>query len=235
MTMGTPSRNLLIYPALWVALLLGILGCERGTSPYPTSGYEYFPLITGQSAEYEVTETTYALAQAPITRTYQFRETTGVPYTDASGQSVYPVVRAVKNPQGEWVSDSVFIAWRTANQALRVENGITLVKMQFPSVEGTRWNGNVFNTMNEQSYQITSVNKALKTKFGTYDKTFTVVQQNDSTLLSLRRSQEIYAENIGLIQRERTFVQYCGTPDCRGKGLIDYGFTRRTTLTNYTP
>lgn len=234
MSMGTPSRIFPTRHGLWAALLLAMLSCERGTSPYPAPGYGYFPLMSGQVAEYEVTETTYALAQTPLTRTYQFREMTGVPYTDASGQSVYSVVRAVKNPQGEWVSDSVFIAWRTADQALRVENGATLVKIQFPVAEGARWNGNAFNTANEQTYQIGSVNKFLRTSFGTYDKTLTVVQQNDSTLLSLRRSREIYAENIGLIQRERTFVQYCGTPDCLGKGIIDYGFTQRTTLTNYT-
>ena len=233
MSMGTLSRNLLTYLGLWVALLLGSLGCERSNSPYPTPGYTYFPLIPGQSAEYEVTETTYALAQSPSTRTYQLRETTGAPYTDASGQSVYPLERARKNQQGEWVADSVFLAWRTVNQALRVENGVTLVKIQFPIYEGTRWNGNVFNTQPEQTYHITSLNKAVKTRFGTYDRTLTVVQQNDSTLLSLRRSQEIYAQDIGLIQRERTFVQYCGTPDCRGKGIIDYGFMQRVTLTNY--
>ena len=232
--MGTPSRNFLIYLGLWVALLLGSPGCERSTSPEPASGYDYFPLISGQSAEYEVTETTYALAQSPSIRTYKVRETTGVPYTDASGQSVYPLERARRNQQGEWDVDSVFLAWRTVNQAVRVENGATWVKLQFPTYEGTRWNGNAFNTQPEQTYQITALNKALKTSFGTYDKTLTVVEQNDSTLLSLRRSQEIYAENIGLIQRERTFVQYCGTPDCRGKGIIEYGFTQRITLTDYT-
>lgn len=234
MPMGKASQNSLTYLILWVAILLGGLGCERSNSPHPTPGYDYFPLVSGQSAEYEVIETTYALAQAPISRTYRFRETTGVPYTDADGLSVYPQERAHKNPQGEWVTDSVFLAWRTVNQALRVENGVTRVKLQFPTYEGARWNGNLFNILPEQAYQITALNKTLTTSFGTYDKTLAVVQQKDSTLLSLRRSQEIYAENIGLIQRERTFVQYCGTPDCQGKGIIDYGFTQRITLTDYT-
>ncbi len=218
---------------MWWALLLGSMGCDRSSSPYPTPGYAYFPLVIGQSAEFEVTETTYALAQPPITRIYQLRETTGVPYIDASGQSVYPLERARKNSQGEWVADSVFLAWRTANQALRVENGIALVKIQFPIYEGTRWNGNVFNTLSEQIYQIASLNKIMKTRFGTYDKTLTVVQQNDSTLLSLRRSQEIYAVDIGLIQRERTFVQYCGTPECRGRGIINSGFFQQMTLISH--
>jgi hypothetical protein len=233
MPQGNTSPNILLYLSLWAALVLGSLGCERSSVPYPTPGYDYFPLVSGQSAEYEVSETIYALAQPPLTRTYRLRETTGVPYTDASGLSVYPLERVRKNPQGEWVADSVFWAWRTVNQAFRVENGVTLVKIQFPMYEGKRWNGNVFNTLPEQIYQISILNKPLETEFGGYDKTLTVVQQNDSTLLSLRRSRDVYAEGTGLILRERTSVQYCGTPDCRGKGIIEYGFTQRTTLTNY--
>jgi hypothetical protein len=233
MPMSKTSPIPLLRNGWWAALLLLGLGCERSISPLPKSGYAYFPLITGQSAEYEVTETTYVLTRPPQTRTFQFRETTGVPYTDTRGQNVYPILRAIKSPQGEWVSDSVVIAWRTTNQLLRVENGATLVKIQFPIYERARWNGNLFNTMAEQPYQISSVDKALTVGSGTYDKTMTIVQQNDSTLLSLRRSQEIYAEGVGLVQREHTFVQYCGTPACRGKGQIEYGYSRRTTLMNY--
>ncbi|MPR32012.1 hypothetical protein [Salmonirosea aquatica] len=219
---------------LFVLILLTSLGCERVSNPPSSPGYEYFPLNTGQRAEYDVVETTYALAQAPLIRRYKISETVGEKYTDAAGQDVYPIERRVENPQGEWVADSVFIAWRTETRALRAENGDTFVKIQFPAYERSRWNGNLFNTMTEQLYEITSANKPRETAGGTFDNTLTVVQQNDSTLLSLRRSQEIYAEGIGLIQRERTFVQYCGTPDCQGKGIIDYGYSQVSTLTNFT-
>jgi len=219
---------------LVVVLLLVCLGCERASSPPTTPGFAYFPLATGQTWEYEVTETTYALNQLPQTRTYQLRETTGAKYTDASGQDVYPITRAIKSPQGDWISDSIFIAWRTLDQALRSENGGTYVKIQFPVSEHSRWNGNLLNTRPEQLYEIASLDKTRQIGNTIYDKTLTVVQQNDSTLLSLRRSQEIYAEGVGLVQRERTFVQYCSTPACIGQGTIDYGFSQLSTLTNYT-
>ena len=219
---------------MMAALLLLCLACERVPSVPSTPDYAYFPLIEGQISEFEVTETIYALNQPPRTRTYQVRETTGVKYTDAMGQDVYPITRAIKNQLGEWVSDSVSLAWRTTDMALRVENGHTYLKIQFPASESARWNGNLFNSLGEQFYEITALDQSRRIGLTVYDKTLTVVQQNDSTLLSLRRSQEIYAEGVGLIQREYTSVQYCGTSACRGRGIIDYGITQLSTLTHYT-
>ncbi|GHB60053.1 hypothetical protein GCM10007390_12210 [Persicitalea jodogahamensis] len=209
-----------------------LIACEGNDSPRPDPGYEYFPLETGTFREYEVTETRYALAQPAQTRTYRIRETIGLKYTDASGQDVYPFERSVREGKA-WRVDSVGLAWRTADQAFRTENGRTFIKIQFPVRESLRWNGNLYNTLGKQIFEINAVDRPLMLDSLAFARTITVVQQNDSTLLSLRKSQETYAGNIGLIKREQTSVQYCGTPDCLGKGIIDYGFTKTTLLKNY--
>ncbi len=212
--------------------MLGLAACERSDSPRPDAGYDYFPLETGSFREYEVTETRYALAQPTQTRTFQIREVIGPKYTDASGQDVYPVERSVREGN-TWRVDSVSSVWRTTDRAFRTESGFTFVKIQFPIKEGSRWNGNLYNTLSERFFEIKNANKPLTIGAFTFDQTLVVVQQNDSTLLSLRKSQETYAKNIGLIKREQTSVQYCGTPDCLGKGIIDYGFTKIMVLKNY--
>ncbi len=216
------------------SFLLLLVGCERSDSPRPDPGYAYFPLETGTFREYEVTETRYALAQPAQTRTYQIRETVGPKYTDASGQDVYTLERSVWEGN-TWQTDSIGAAWRTVDRAFTIENGQTFVKMQFPVRERSRWNGNLFNTLGDQFFEVETVDKPLILGTLPFDKTLSVVQQNDSTLLSLRRSRETYARNIGLIKREQTSVQYCGTPDCLGKGIIDYGFVKTTLLKNYGP
>lgn len=213
-------------------LTLSLVACERDDSPRPDPGYEYFPLETGSFREYEVTETRYALAQPAQTRTYQIRETIGPKYTDTSGQDVYPLERSVREGNA-WRPDSVSSTWRTADRAFRTENGLTFVKIQFPVKERSRWDGNLYNTIGEQLFEMKNIDQPLTLGAFTFDKILTVVQQNDSTLLSLRKSQEIYARDIGLIKREQTSVQYCGTPDCLGKGNIDYGFTKIMVLKNY--
>ncbi len=213
---------------------LGFLlaACEPNESPRPDPGYDYFPLETGAYVEYEVTETRYALAQPAQTRTYRIMESTGKKYTDASGQDVYPIERSVREGNA-WRADSVSSGWRTADRAFRVENGYVFIKIQFPAKERSRWNGNLFNVFGERLFEVKNVDKPLTLGTFTFDQTLTVVQQNDSTLLSLRRSQETYARNVGLIKREETNVQYCGAPECLGKGIIDFGFTKITVLKNY--
>ena len=213
-------------------LALSLAACQRADAPPVDSGYDYFPLETGAFREYEVTETRYALAQPVQTHTYQIREVTGPKHTDASGQDVYLLEHSVWEGN-TWRADSVGSAWRIVDQAFCSENGLTFVKIQFPVKERSRWDGNLYNTLGERFFEIKDVDKLLTLGAFTFDKTLTVVQQNDSTLLSLRKSQETYARNIGLIRREQTSIQYCGTPDCLGKGVIDYGFTKSTVLKNY--
>lgn len=213
-------------------LVLAFAACERADAPQVDPGYDYFPLTTGSFREYEVTETRYALAQPAQTRNYQIREALGSKYTDASGQDVYPLEGSIREGN-TWRADSISLIWRTADRAFRSENGLTFVKIQFPVKEGLRWDGNLYNTLTERLFEIKKGNKPLTLGAFTFDQTLTVVQQNDSTLLSLHRSQETYARNIGLVRREQASVQYCGTPDCVGKGIIDYGFTKSMVLKNY--
>ena len=217
---------------VFFAFTLSLAACERADAPPPDPGYDYFPLETGTFREYEVTETRYALAQPAQTRIYQIREVTSPKYTDAGGQGVYLLEHSVRE-ENTWRADSVSSIWRTAERAFRSENGLTFVKIQFPVKEGSRWDGNLYNTLAERFFEVKKVDKPLTLGALTFDQTLTVVQQNDSTLLSLRKSQETYARNIGLIRREQTSVQYCGTPDCIGKGVIDYGFTKSMVLKNY--
>ncbi len=214
-------------------VLLGILlGCFREGTPSPEAGYGYFPLETGAWVEYEVTETRFALARSPETRTYRIRETMGEKYTDASGQDVYHVERAVREGDS-WKTDSILTAWRTPHGAFRNENGITFVKLRFPIGQTGTWDGNLYNNRGEQLYELRHSGESARVGKVVFDKTIAVIQQNDSTLLSLRRSQELYAEGVGLIGWEHTNVNYCGTPDCVGQGVIDYGIRRTGILSTY--
>jgi hypothetical protein len=78
--------------------------------------------------------------------------------------------------------------------------------------------------LGEDSYELKSVNKSLKVGGTTFDRTATVVQQNDSTLVNQDKRVEIYAADVGLIYRERVNVQFCSsTSACVGKAQVDFG------------
>ena len=96
--------------------------------------------------------------------------------------------------------------------------------MLFPPAERLSWNGNIYNTLGEDNYELKNVNRPLKIGGTTFERTATVVQQNDSTLVNQDKRVEVYAAEVGLIYRERVNVQFCSsTPACVGKAQIDFG------------
>lgn len=220
------------FASLIILMVCG-LGCHQDGLPTPDPGYGYFPLRVGSFVEYAVSETTYSLSQAPEIKNYQWRETVEAKYTDATGQDVFQVKRAYTNETGTWLADSLFLVWRSVDRALKSENGQIEVKLIFPIAEGIRWNRNDFNVREEELSEITNIGNTKSVGGRIYDNTLTVVQQNDSTLLSTQKKSEVYAEGIGLVQREIRSINYCSTPECANQGSISFGYIQNTTLTKY--
>jgi hypothetical protein len=214
----------LICPLLSFFLLAALAGCSP-TEPRPEAlGYAYFPLETGAFLEYDATETQYALTGPPTTRTYQIREVVGEAQPDATGAPTFRLERYRRAGDTQpWRIDSVWTARQTPELALRTENNLPFVKLIFPLAEGQRWDGNALNGRGPDPYELRELHRPRAVGAQTFDRTLTVVQQNDSTLVSLDRRTEIYAEAVGLVYRERTQFFYCNAPACLGQGRIDFG------------
>jgi hypothetical protein len=222
----------ILYFSLFCLALLG-LSCEPDNQPVPPLGYEYYPLRVGKYLHYRVDETTYALARPAVSRTYEIRETLTDSFPGSAGETLYRVERAVRTTGGNWQIDSVMTAWRTVDRALRNQNGNTEIKLVFPLANRQRWNGNLFNTLGERLFEMNGLARPLTLGTQRFDSTVTVVQQNDSTLVALRRHREVYARDVGLVRRERANLFYCSTPGCAGQGKIDFGMQQTSTLIGY--
>ncbi len=186
----------------------------------PMYGSEFFYSFIGKSNVYDVTETQYTLTTNPVVKTYQLKELTASTFKDSDGKEALRIERYRReNDSQNWMIDSVFTAKNTTDKALKTENNVTYVKMIFPVKEGLKWDGNLFNNLGNDTYEMKNVRKP----FLDYPITMTVVQQNDSTLVDLKKRIEVYAEGVGIIYQEKTNVSYCNTGDCLGKGKIDFG------------
>ena len=187
-------------------------------------GYDFFPLETGRFVEYEVSEIQYSLIAVPTTVSYQLREVIREGFVNAEGLPSYRLERFRRGSVAQtWRLDSVWTARRETARAIRTENNIAYVKLLFPVQDGLRWNGNALNGYGPDEYEISRPNQPLTINGQTFDQTLTVVQQADSSLVSLARRTEQYARHVGLIYKETTQLYYCNTPDCLGKGKIDFG------------
>ena len=213
----------IILIILSIFLLLACDNINSNLSLSQDGGKFFYPKI-GQSVVYDVEDTQYELTGKFIVKTYQLKEVNVSTFKDLEGKEALRIERYRReNNSQKWVIDSVFTAKKEIDKVLKTENNVTYVKILFPIKEGLKWNGNAYNSFGNDIYELKKVNQFFKTNGRKFDNTFTVIQQNDSTLVDLKKRIEIYAENIGMIYQEKTNVLYCNSGDCLGKGRIDFG------------
>lgn len=194
----------------------------------------YFPLESGSVSEFEVERTSYSATHPPEISTYLLRQTLGDRFTQADGQSIYPLNYSRFSSSGEWKLDSTTIQWKTTDDAFRQEGGLPMVVMHFPLNSGTDWNVNIFTTRQPIYAHATRTDKPVRVGDIVYPHTVQITRENDSTLLSRNKYIEIYAEGIGLVRKEKVFLKYCNTTDCLGKGIIASGWKEISILKSHT-
>lgn len=175
--------------------------------------------------EYDVREEAYTLDGSVAVRQYQLKEVVAERYTDPTGQPAYRIARFRRGAEGQrWQADSTITLRLLTDHAVRNENGKDYVKMLFPPAEMNVWNGNLYNNAGEDNYELKNINKPYTSGTTTFDRTATVIQQNDSTLVNQDKRVEVYAAEVGLVYRERIQLQFCSSSSaCVGKAKIDFG------------
>ncbi|GAB3318877.1 hypothetical protein GCM10027299_10950 [Larkinella ripae] len=227
-----------LFPALpaisWLMAVVGLTACQTGTE-LPSAGYDYQPLEPGHYWIYDVSEQRFSLNGAPTTQTYQLREIITHAYTAITEETLYRVERHRRASDSQpWQPDSVGSLQIREDQLIKTENNRSYVKLVFPVIDQFQWNGNAFNANGEDLYQVKNAGKPYAVLNQPFTETATVVQQNDSTLVSQDKRLEVYARQVGLIYKETVQLQFCSsTPACIGKAQIDYGFRRYLRLRSY--
>ncbi|MFN4144670.1 MAG: hypothetical protein ACK4GN_02520 [Runella sp.] len=217
-------------PLLYVMLLLSLCLWE-GCTPIcndctsPTAGRIYVPTSIGHYIEYEVVEEDFLLNKSPQKNSYQIKEVITEGFINAAGQSSFRIQRFRRShAAASWQPDSVYSLRLTPDYAIRNENSLDFVKIVFPIFDKSNWNGNIYNHLGEDRYELVRADQPFTIGNRRFDKTVTVIQQNDSTLVGQDKRIEVYAEGIGLVYRERIGLQFCSsTPACIGKAQIDFG------------
>jgi len=220
-----------VFLALWVVFSGVMAACSTSSlSPSDLNSSEmYFPLEKGNYIIYDVEQTDYTFVDGTIERKYQLREWVKDTLTLQDGQLAYQLERAIRTDTtiDVWTIDSVWVAYKTNNLAVRYESSVPFVKLVFPIKRNSNWNGNQLNNNLPdiiENWKVTSFETEKVIGNRKFDKTITVSHRSDSSCRGKYNKEEIYAQGIGLVFKTYTNFTYEETdPPCTPPFKIEVG------------
>ncbi len=177
-----------------------MVSCSKKENITPNKpDLSYFPLNVGQEFIYSVEK---IRIDQPIdiydTQRYYLKERIESSYLDETGNIIFRIERYQrKDTSSAWEIKDVWMAQYLNNQAHKVEENIRYVKLIFPVKKNAKWDGNAYNTLEKQIYQIENTD----IQWNSYNSTCLVVQQNKESLVDKYYQTERYAKNIGLVEK----------------------------------
>lgn len=215
------------FGIFFCGLSLFLLHSCQSTEVAPTP--DYFPTPLGKYLVYSVEEIQYSAASEPVESTYQLKVVVDNETIDATGKPVQILYRYTReNDLDDW---TYLDTWSVRKDLLRIvvnEGTTSFVKLAHPISLNRKWNGNLYNSLGEDEYEI--VQKGSYTASGnTFNDCVIVLQEDNQDFIVFQdKREEVYAADVGLIYREIINLHFC-TIGCAPL-VVDSGFEFRQTL-----
>lgn len=221
-----------IYILFIVSLLVG---CTYEIEPDDSvdNGLDYYPLEVGRYSIFAVDDTIYDLF-GEVSRTYQIKSVIADSFVtnDYTNYVVNNFTRI--NDTDAWQIDEVQMAKLINNQLVLQKNNESYSLLRFPVKEGLSWDGNTYNSLNEDIYEMNNVDASYQLVDDLFPITLTVVQHdNFDVLVETDYRMQVFAKEVGLIYNEIRQIKYCADYDCFGMQQIDEGIILKQRIIEY--
>lgn len=190
----------------------------------PDLGYDYYPATLKSYIIYDVDSIVYnPLGSINDTMTYKFqiKEKIDSILSETESSKTVKIIRFKKNYSQnipydslDWFIQDVWFAEVSKTKIIVNEENVRLIKLVFPVVKNSYWNGNSENTLGEERYKYFEVGKPLTINNIFFQNTLTVKQAQSSSAINLVDNREQYAKDYGLISK--TIIDYDYYVDAQG-------------------
>ncbi len=189
-----------------LSLIIGLANCGKRTSLEPSYlSYDYYPYDTLSWWIYEVDSTAWVTLNSTTDTfhfNYQIKEEYTNTFTDNANRKGILLQRSIRANQNEsWRLKDIWKVYKNSMRVEKIEENVNFIKLVFPARQGKKWDGNAYNTMDEQLYTITELHKAYSGNGITFDSTLTVVQEDFVSLINEDIAMEVFAKDVGMIYK----------------------------------
>jgi len=217
-------------------ILIYVSACDSKIEIDPAeTGQAFYPLSTGDYREYKVEQIKYSILSTPDTIRYFLKEQVGDSFINQTGGITYTLNRYKRSDDTiAWVIDSVWTVIKSETNVVVSENNIPFTKLIFPVLDQKKWDGNAFNTLEEELYSYEYAYQPITLENIDFNSTITVIHKyNPDSIVMRDIRNEIYAANVGLIYKESIILHYCTENECLGKQIIEQGLDFKQELIGY--
>lgn len=246
-------RNQSILILLFALLLTGIYSCEETTdNSEMDTPFEYYPLSIGKFVVYTVDSINYHETIPNDTVAWEIKEILVDTFYDLNQHLNYTIERYRREPDSvNWNITNVWSVLAIDGQIQKVENNLRFIKLITPVKEQTNWAGNVYlggledipvaedcnqlDFYEDWEYTYKNVGLPYSLNGFNFDNTIKVIQEGDSNLIWFDYAEEIYAENVGLIQQDfyHYYTQDLTCPSCPWTERVECGYSVKLRIIDF--
>ncbi len=226
-----------MYVKLRFLFFLGLvllLACERELEVLPIPiEMEYQPLQLGTFWIYAVDETVYYGENDAEQEFYYYRDWIRTFYTNGGGEQVFVIQRSRSEDNEVWENLLEYTVLLRGNQLVKTLANQPLVSLVFPPVQGKTWDANVYRNAGEDRFEIDYMGSYTVLQVD-YPNSLRILQEENDDKITFRNNRyEVYAAQVGMIEKYEEVLTYCSRNDCLGEQLIDSGVKTDMKLIGY--
>lgn len=220
---------------IFIILSFIALSCSETKEIAPEkTGLNYFPLEVGNYTIYQVEGVEYINPIDSVTFSYQLRESVVDSFQNLESGISYKLLREIRGDESNpWITDSVWTARKDEIRAVRTENNVAFINLVFPIKENKTWDGNGFNEMDADEYEMVEVEQSFEGAFNSFDKAVTVIQEYiPDTFINFISKKEVYSKDVGLVYKENIILKFKQGDDY-GKEIVESGIRYFQSIIDY--
>jgi hypothetical protein len=222
--------KIMMFSKIWLSLLIcaAVFSCSKDSTE-PVDSYDYYPLQVGWYAVYDVRQEIYSSAQKePVIKISQEKDEIEDVQINADGISTYTFSRSTRaNSTEYWQKVKQYTVQKFPDKLLTNIDNQTFFSMVFPVDSRIRWNGNTYNNLDPQEYRYENLAKPVTVGEQRFNKSLTVVERKDSSIINRYVGIKQYGLGVGLILDDQTNLELCQSEDCIGSEKVESG-SRKT-------